>query len=96
MSETTKIILPHVHSQPKEILLRDWKVVSDGKIRYLMGKVYGHPSYTDGELIGTSELVKIENGYAHVDSGKVYKLEIKMASLTSSLPITENKSGEEK
>lgn len=75
------------HPTHKELLLKDWNIVEDGKIRYLTGKVYGHSKYADGDFIGTSELVKMENGYAIVASGKRYKLEIKVALITTSSPI---------
>ena len=87
MRETTKIILCSSQPTPRELLLKDWSVVDDGKIKYLTGKVYGHPDYADGDIIGTSELVRMENGYAEVSSGKRYKLEIKVAVITTSSPI---------
>lgn len=87
MGETTKIVLQGFNPAPGELLLKDWNIVEDGKIKYLTGKVYGHTDYMDGDFIGTSELVRMENGYAEVSSGKRYRLEIKVAVITTSSSI---------
>jgi len=56
------------------ILLTNWEVVRDGDITYLKGTVYRHPNYRDGELITTSELVKIAGKIAETSSGRKYTL----------------------
>lgn len=40
----------------------------------LSGNVYDHPTYSDGNVITTSRIVKVEDGKVHTVSGSVYEL----------------------
>lgn len=40
----------------------------------LSGRVYGHPGFSDGETVFTSDIVKVEGRLITTGSGRVYRL----------------------
>lgn len=58
-----------------KITIKEWQIIKDGDIEFLIGKVYGHPVQFNGTKISTSEIVKMEGKIAWVASGKKYFLE---------------------
>lgn len=62
-----------------EAVLRDYEIIFDGKIKYVNGRVYGHPGHPDGTSISTSAIITREGNIIVTDSGRKYRLSPRLA-----------------